>query len=206
MFAFAHDNVTALPQKRDRRSQHLRAIHSSETVEWYTPLRYVEAARRVMGKIDLDPASNEFANQVVKAERYYTEKENGLAQEWHGKVWCNPPYGLIHSKSSQGTWVRKLIESYRTGVTIEAILLVSAVPEKKWFQVLYDHPICFTDHRIHFYNERIIGAQPALGSTFIYFGKNTQKFIDIFSQFGSVLLRISKPRQTVQPLSLWEVS
>lgn len=189
--------------KPDKRSQHLKAIHSSKTVEWYMPRQYVEAARQVLGTIDLDPASCELANRVVKAERYYTEKENGLAQDWRGRVWCNPPYGLINSKSSQGTWVRKLIRSYESGVTTEAILLVSAVPEKKWFQALYAYIICFTDHRIHFYNEHTIGAQPALGSAFIYFGKNKQKFIDIFSQFGSVLMRVSQPRQTVTPLSLW---
>ena len=47
--------------------------------EWYTPTQYVEAARRVLGGIDLDPASCEVANATVKATRYLTKDDDGLA-------------------------------------------------------------------------------------------------------------------------------
>lgn len=59
--------------------------------EWFTPQRYSEAARSVMGAIDLDPATHPIAQQTVRAISHYTAAENGLAQEWHGRVWLNPP-------------------------------------------------------------------------------------------------------------------
>lgn len=47
-------------------------INASTNNEWYTPQPFLEAAHQVMGNIDLDPASNFFANQIVKASRFYS--------------------------------------------------------------------------------------------------------------------------------------
>ena len=42
-----------------RQSRVPAALQMSESNEWYTPGEYIEAARKLMGGIDLDPASCE---------------------------------------------------------------------------------------------------------------------------------------------------
>lgn len=69
--------------------------HSSENSEFMTPQWITDWAHYVMGGIDLDPASCAEANRTVRAEWYFDKAQNGLFQPWHGKVWLNPPGGLV---------------------------------------------------------------------------------------------------------------
>lgn len=169
------------------------ALQMSESNEWYTPSTYVEAARALMGGIDLDPASNEFANQVIKAEKYYTIENNGFDKAWIGRVWLNPPYGRDGGDSNQELWSARLIEQYRAGITTEAVLLVNAVTDRKWFQPLWEYPICFTNHRIKFYNAETEAGQPTHGNALVYLGpsEKTNEFFRLFSQFGVIARKLT---------------
>jgi ParB family chromosome partitioning protein len=71
------------------------ARHSMDSPEWYTPSPIVEAARAVMGGIDLDPASHEEANRIVKATWFLTAEDDGLSRGWYGNVFVNAPGGLV---------------------------------------------------------------------------------------------------------------
>lgn len=159
---------------------------SSASNEWYTPAEYVNAARELMGGIDLDPASNPLANETIQAAMFYTQDDDGLAQEWRGRVWLNPPYGVTNGESNAGVWARKLADEYRAGNVTEAVLLVNANTERKWFSQLWAFPICFTDHRIQFYTPEGVGAQPVDGNALVYLGPNLHQFIAVFSAFGDV--------------------
>ena len=83
--------------------------HSSDSVEHYTPASVVEAARATLGGFDLDPFSCDEANQTVRARSYFDgvdsvvgttrfpRRGNGWIRPWHGRVFINPPGGLVDS-------------------------------------------------------------------------------------------------------------
>lgn len=165
-------------------------LHSSESVEWYTPAPYVDAARELFGGvIDLDPASCEYANNTIRSVRYFTKDDNGLNFEWHGRVWLNPPYGRDEDGSRQETWSRYLINQYKSGNCTEAVLLVIAAPGNKWFYPLWEFPICFPDHRIKFYGENGGPSMPTHSNAIVYFGNKIKEFHRIFSKFGVIAVK-----------------
>jgi ParB family chromosome partitioning protein len=171
--------------------------------EWYTPRYVIEAAREVMGSIDLDPASCLKANQIVRATCYYSEEQNGLAQVWYGNVWLNPPFGKTRNQSNQLLFVNRLANEYRAGNVKQAILLITPKNTCAYFQFCWDYLICFADHHIKFHRPDGTIKDQMFGVCFVYLGKNEQKFIDIFSAFGTVARRVSAPKQEVRNLELW---
>ncbi len=173
------------------KSPTLEALQSSESNEWYTPAKYIEAARQVMGGIDLDPASCELANKTVQAGTIYAIEDNGLTKEWVGRVFLNPPYGREGQDSNQALWTAKLLAERKTGRIEQAVLLVNAVTDRSWFQPLWDFPICFTDHRIRFYGPTGEGGSPVVGSAFVYFGPSPSLFYLAFAQFGVIATRLA---------------
>jgi DNA N-6-adenine-methyltransferase Dam len=100
--------------------------------EYYTPKKYIEAARRVLGNIDLDPASCPEANKVVRAGKFFTAKDDGLTRPWRGRVFLNPPYcGLA------GRFVDKLAAELQAGNIKAAIVLVNGYhTDMPWFRPL----------------------------------------------------------------------
>lgn len=177
--------------------------HSQASGEWYTPYPYIEAARKVMGSIELDPASSEAANLRVNAERIFTMEDNGLLQKWYANtLWLNAPG--IKSGSGQAKWQAHLITEYKAGRTKEAIMCVfnASGTETAWFQTLLgNYPLCLTNHRIKFIPE--VGRyadtsknQPLHGNAFAYFGSNATRFTEVFRQFGKVIPAWEVPAHT----------
>ncbi len=178
--------------------------------EWYTPARYVEAARAVMGEIDLDPASCELANRIVKAERIYTKMDNGLSQVWTGRVWLNPPFARRQTpgkKTHQGLWVNKLVQEYLANRVTEAVLLTTCRPDTSWFSQLWDYPICFVDHKVGFYTPQagkyLQEVAHGHGTLFVYLGPHHQRFLEHFSPFGTIAQRISPVPTMFTTPDLW---
>jgi ParB family chromosome partitioning protein len=156
--------------------------NNSGNNEWYTPAPYIESARRVMGGIDLDPASCEIANTWINAGKIYTKEDDGLQYEWSGKVWMNPPYGrpLITQ------FVSKLVQSKDVE---QAVVLTNNATETAWAQMLLKESsaVCFPRNRIKFWNESAAPVNtPLQGQMICYIGDWFDLFLLEFSRYGPV--------------------
>ena len=166
---------------QEKTGQTVRMKAERGPVEWYTPEHVIEAAAQVMGDFDLDPASCANANRIVNALKFYTLEDNGLEQPWTGRVWLNPPYDAV------GPWVEKLIAEYEAGNVTEAVLLVNANTETRWFEKLWKFSICFVRGRLKFWNPEKANAVGAPhGNAVIYVGAFPERFSAEFQKLGTV--------------------
>lgn len=163
-----------------------RAMGTGEN-EWYTPAEYIAAAREVMGGIDLDPASSELANRTVQAARYFTVADNGLAHDWHGRVWMNPPY----SQPAISHFAEKMVAEVSAGNVEHAIALTHNYTDTAWFHTMASiaDAICFTRGRIGFVDREGNKAAPTQGQAFFYYGPDRDAFASVFSAHGIVMVR-----------------
>lgn len=154
--------------------------------EWYTPAEYIEAARKVLGAIDLDPATTEKANEVVQAAQIFTVKNDTLNERWDGRVWMNPPY----SQPLITQFCKKLAESFTAGTVISACVLVNNATETEWFRSLVEaaSAICFPAGRVRFWSPKKESATPLQGQAVFYIGDDASKFFEGFRKFGFLVM------------------
>lgn len=72
----------------------------STTNEWLTPPELVKK----FGEFNLDPCASHYQKWKLAQKEYFIE-DNGLQQDWEGRVWMNPPYDRTIKD-----WVRKFYE------------------------------------------------------------------------------------------------
>lgn len=154
--------------------------------EWYTPQLYIDAARLAMGGIDLDPASSKAANEIVKAAKFFTADDDGLTQNWSGRVWMNPPY----ESKLIGLFAEKMAEAVESGSVTACCVLVNNATETKWFQRLagVSSSICFPAGRVKFWHPERESA-PLQGQAVLYAGKDAKAFQKAFKDFGWIGVR-----------------
>lgn len=175
-----NDRIEKLTRKSSQKQQ---SATEQSPPKRYLPPPYLNLVRQVLGEIDLDPVSDEVAQQWVQAATYYTLEQNGLSHPWFGRVWLHPP---VPGKA--GKWIKKAIAEYEAGHITDAIILVKASPGSKWFQKLVRLcPVCFPDERIRFWDEQGQAQdKPRHGNAFFYLGRQVDDFKQVFSSIGSV--------------------
>ena len=99
------------------------AVHfSSATDLWATPQDlYDKYHARYSFELDVCATA-----QNAKCARYFTVADDGLAQEWRGRCWMNPPYGR-----EIGAWMAKAWRSSEAGALV--VCLVPARTDTAWW-------------------------------------------------------------------------
>lgn len=156
----------------------------SGEVEYYTPTEIVEAARRLMGQIELDPFSSAMANNRVRASRYFTPKENGLAQPWITPAfWMNHPFG----RTTNGPCIRKAVDEYESGRSAQGCCITFAATSEQWFQPLLRRPQCYLCPRTNYFMpDGSIKVGVTKGSVVTYFGRDVVAFAREFRALGII--------------------
>jgi phage N-6-adenine-methyltransferase len=119
--------------------------YPNDSNEWYTPRTLID---KLNIKFDLDPATSEKANTIIKAKKIFTIHDNGLEQDWgtNNLIWLNPPYGKYTYE-----WLYKGLEETKNNKNEIAVLVFSRT-DTRWFHDLaikYDQ-ICFIEKRLRF--------------------------------------------------------
>ena len=99
--------------------------NKAKTVEWGTPQQFFDNMNKRFGPFTLDAAASDLNH---KCDKYFTEEDNALEQDWTGRVWCNPPYG-----HGVGKWVKKAVEEVQKGNCIKVVMLLRSTTDVLWF-------------------------------------------------------------------------
>jgi hypothetical protein len=174
--------------------------HGSASNEHYTPEHIVEAARRTLGVIELDPASCDEANKVVQADEFFALPGDGLTRAWSGNVFLNPPGGKFGpereeranstrwaTKSRAVAWWRKLVTNYQGGAVRSAVFvgftleILRTAQGESWASPL-EFPLCVPVQRLRFSGAK----HPTHGNVIVYLGSELDVFRHHFSSIGHV--------------------
>jgi phage N-6-adenine-methyltransferase len=121
--------------------------------EWETPKDFFQLINHVF-KFNIDVCATK---ENTKCKRYFTPEVDGLAQQWTGTVWCNPPYGHDVVK-----WVKKAHESHKQGTTI--VMLLPSRTDTRWIHkyVFGSAQVIFLKGRLKFENSDSSAPFPSI--------------------------------------------
>jgi len=163
---------------------------NSDSQDWCTPPKYVNAVRNFLGEIHLDPCSNE--NSIVNAQiEYIYPKNDGLKDSWNfPTIYVNPPYGFDkQNKTSIKDWIARCANAHKNYGSEVLALIPVAVNTRHWKQYIFPeaNSICFlADTRLRFVNGGNDKGAP-MACAMVYWGKNEKRFYEHFSKFGAVV-------------------
>lgn len=141
--------------------------------------------------LELDGASSPEANSVHKFSRFFTKKDNALAQSWKVQdgygVFVNPPYCGI-AGTNLLDWANKISEEFEANQQPTFVLVPSRSTETRWFQKFFEKAthIIFLNKRLT-HNDIISTEKGKFPSALVIFGGNQlePKKLEYLSQLGA---------------------
>lgn len=141
-----------------------RSVNTTD--EWYTPKEIIES----LGEFDMDPCAPVIPLWNT-AKTMYNKNDDGLKQEWKGRVWLNPPYSrplieqFCRKMAEHGNGIALLFNRLDTAMMQEVILKNA-------------HAVKFLRKRIRFYRpDGTQGGSPGCGSVLFAFGKENAEIL-----------------------------
>lgn len=130
--------------------QHARAADGKD--EWLTPPEIIKS----LGVFDLDPCAP-VKRPWDMAKTHFTVENDGLKQEWFGRVFMNPPY----SRDVLPTWLSRMSMQNNGIALIFARTETAAFDEYVWNAA---DSVLFLKGRLHFYDVNGVRADHNAGS------------------------------------------
>ncbi len=134
-------------------------LHQISNDEWFTPRFILEK----LGKFDLDPCTSK-NRPWPTALKHITKEEDGLSQNWSGRVWCNPPFGEM------GCWMAWMAV-HGNGILLSPASKMETLPFFKyvWSQA---HAILIMRGRLRFcsFEGQLAGRNPTFSTVFVAYG------------------------------------
>jgi hypothetical protein len=157
--------------------------------EWLTPPEIL----RALGEFDLDPCAP-IERPWETARDHYTILDDGLSKPWHGRVWCNPPYGLEADR-----WLARCAAHGNAVALIFARTETEMFFERVWCAA---HAVLFLRGRLYFHH--VTGARAAANagapSVLVAYGSDNVKAIRESGIHGKLVeLRESPHAQRTDP-------
>lgn len=141
----------------------LHETPAASSSEWATPQELFDVLDAEF-RFTLDPCALPCS---AKCERYFTPEDDGLAQDWDGVVFMNPPYGR-----AIGAWVKKSWEELQRGATV-----VCLFPART--DTAYWHDFVMKADEVRFIRGRL---------SFVAFGGQQTKTDRDAAPFGSAIV------------------
>lgn len=174
--------------------------HSSRSDRWFTPKWIARKVQVTLGTIDLDPASEAKANELIGAKVYLTEDDDGLTRDWGASnpvsVYCNPPGGKRGNQSQTFLFWRRLMGLRRSHGLRHAIFMCFSVEALQTTQgkdvpPIGDFYVCIPKRRIAFdYPDGRPSTGPSHSNAIVYVPGRVNEsavFRAHFEEVGSIL-------------------